>query len=289
MSNTVGPVNVYQRAAAALEQTANQLNAATKDALADAKTNVGKAGDNISEAGAHAAGAVTNAVLAGVYAIDGTASVAEAGLHAGAGVMTGAVGTAGWVAEEGVAGARLGFLNLSKFFSAVANWLGAHLGKSETVSLETEILGDPTAKRFSERMFEKAGDQLKLSQEALDYAWDSYAESVGHAAGTIANAGWAAMHVGATAVNLGAAALDAGAAGVAKMAELSVRAARVGVIYAEKGVEGARDAAIFAAELSAKAANGLARADQDKVGISIKDLEAFESKVAQLEQKAAAA
>ncbi len=286
--STVGPVNVYQRAAAALEQSANHLNAATKDALADASKNIDNAGHNISEAGAHAAGAVTNAVLAGIYTVDGTAAVAEAGLHAGAAAMTGAVGTAGWVAEEGVAGARLGFLNMSKFFSAVANWLGAHLGKSENVSLQTEILGDPTAQRFSDRMFEKSGDQLKLSSEALDYAWGSYSEAIGHAAGTVANAGWAAMHVGATAVNLGAAALDAGAAGVAKVAELSVRAARVGVIYAEKGVEGARDAAIFAAELSATAANGLARADQDKVGISVKDLAAFEAKVVQLEQRAAA-
>jgi hypothetical protein len=279
---------VYNDAAAMLQRTASALNDATKDVLADAKKNVDKAGVNLNEAGSHALGAVTNAVLAGAYAVDGTVAVADAGLHAGAGVMTGAVGTAGWVAEEGVAGARIGFLNLSKFFSAVANWLGNHLGMSERVSLETEILGDPTAKRFSERMFDTANNQFKLSGEALDFAWNSYAESIGHAAGTVTNAAFAAMHVGATAANLGAAALQAGAAGPIKMAELAVRAARVGVIYAEKGVEGARDAAIFAAELSAGAANGLARADQDKFAITIKDLEAFEAKVVQLEQKAAA-
>ena len=57
MSTTsVQNVNVSQRAAAALEQTANQLNAATKDALADAKAIVNDAGHHIKEAGGHAAG-----------------------------------------------------------------------------------------------------------------------------------------------------------------------------------------------------------------------------------------
>lgn len=289
MNTNIQNVNVYQRAAASLEQTANKLNDVTKDSLKAAKADLNKAGHHIGEAGGHAAGAGANAVLSGLWAVDGTISVAEAGVRAGAGVMTGAVGAAGWAAEGGIAGARFGFLNLSKFFSGIANLLGAHLGKSERVSLETEILGDPTAKRFSERMFEKAGDQFKLSAEAMDWAWDSYAEAVGHAAGTITNCGYAAMHVGATAVHLAAAGIEASAPIIVKTAELAVRAARVGIIYAEKGVEGARDAAIFAAELSAKAANGLARGDQDKVGITIRDLEAFEAKVVQLEQKASAA
>jgi hypothetical protein len=286
---SVTNVNVYQRAAAALQDTANTLNQATSDALKDAGGAVKDAGYHGGEALAHVAGSVTNAVLAGAHAVDGTVSVGEAGGRAAAAVAIGAVGGAGWVAEEGLSGARLVFANMAKFFSTLFNALGSHLGKTDRASLAVEILGDPTAQRFSERMFEKAGDQLKLSGAALDYAWDSYAEALGNAAGSITNAGYAAIHAGAVLGNLGAAALYAGEAGVAKAAELGVRAARVGVIYAEKGVEAARDATLVAAEISAKAPNALARPDQDKFKISVADLKALEAQVVLLEKAAAAA
>jgi len=181
------------------------------------------------------------------------------------------------------------FANMAKFFSTLFNALGDHLGKTDKASLAVEILGDPTAQRFSSRMFEKAGDQIKLSGEALDYAWDAYADALGNAAGSVANAGYAAIHAGAVLGNLGAAALYAGEAGVAKMAELGVRAARVGVIYAEKGVEAARDATLLAAQASAAAANALSRPDQDKFKISVGDLKAMEAQVVALEKAAQAA
>jgi hypothetical protein len=286
---SVSNVNVYQRAAAALQDTANSLNKATKDVLKESGKAVGRAGDHAVESLSHSAGAVTNVVMAGAHAIDGTISVAEAGGRAAAATAIGAVGTAGWVAEEGLSGVRYAFANLAKFFSALFNGLGSHLGKTDRASLAVEILGDPTAQRFSERMFDKAGNQLKLSGDALNYAWDSYAEALGNAAGSVVNAGYAAIHAGATLGNLGAAALYAGAALPAKMAELGVRAARVGVIYAEKGVEGARDATLLAAKASASVANALARPDQDKFKISVADLKALEAQVVQLEKAAQAA
>jgi hypothetical protein len=286
---SVSNVNVYQRAAAALADTANSLNRATKDALKESKGAVKDAGFHATESLSHAAGSVSNVVMAGAHAIDGTISVAEAGGRAAAATAIGAVGTAGWVAEEGLSGVRFAFANLAKFFSALYNGLGAHLGKTDRASLETEILGDPTAQRFSERMFEQAGNQLRLSGAAAEYAWDSYAEALGHAAGSVVNAGYAAIHAGATLGNLGAAALYAGEAGAAKVAELGVRAARVGVIYAEKGVEAARDATLLAAEASATVANALARPDQAQYKISLKDIKALEAQVIKLEQAAQAA
>lgn len=286
MNVTPLPKNIYQAAARDLGNAADALNQTTKGLLTDAKGQVGKAKLHAGEAVDSALGAVANSVIAGAYAIDGTLRVGEAGGRAAAGVAIGTVATAGWSLEGLGNAARLAFKNLAKFFSGVANVLAKHLGNPERVSLEVSILGDPAAKRFSERMFEKAGDQFKLSGEALGFAWDSYVTAVENAAGSVANAGIAAFHVGATAAHLAEAGIVAGAAGPVKLAELSLRAAKVAVQYAEKGVEAARDASILAAELCAAAANGLAHPSQDQYKISATDISKFEARLQKLEAAA---
>src|SRR5688572_20873777 len=98
MSNSVSGTNPYQRAAAALAQTAQNLNDAAGDNWSTAGAHVRASGDHAAEAGGHVLGAVTNAGMAGAHVVGGTLEVAGAGLNLGAAAAIGAVGTAGWAA-----------------------------------------------------------------------------------------------------------------------------------------------------------------------------------------------
>ncbi len=288
MSTTIQPTNIYQGAAQALERTADALGDAAREVMDDGVGGqLAAAGENATKAQEHVGKALRSSGETLENVISGTLNALEAVGHAAQAAAIGAVGTAGWVGEKAMAGARIAFLNLAKFCAKAANWMAKAIANPERVKLQVEVLGDPSAKSFSERMFEKAGNEIKLSKDAAGYAWDDYAEAGKAAANTVGNAGYAALHAGAVLGHIGAAAVGVGAAGAIKLSELGVRAARVGVLLAEKGVDGAREGAILAAEVTAKAANALARGDQDTVGISREDIAALEARVVALEQRAA--
>jgi len=299
MGITVSPRNDFQAAAIKLENAADALAAAAKEPLKAAGASVDRAIDHGADALGHADGALTNAVFAlghtgaaALWALDGVGEVADAGLHAAAGTAIGAVASGGWAVEQATSGVRLAFLQISKFFVGLANALSSMLGDPKS-SLVTTALGDPNAQRLSEKLFDKAGDQFKLSADAMNFAWDSYAEAGhhlleagGHSIGSVVNAGYFAMHSAAMLGNLGLAAVQAGAAPVIKLAELGVRIAKLGVEYAEKGVEGARDLSLLAAEVTAAAGNALAHPDQAKYGVSDQTIAQFGERFAQIQAAA---
>ncbi|MBI5511191.1 MAG: hypothetical protein HY903_20720 [Deltaproteobacteria bacterium] len=287
------PKNEFQAAALVLDNAADALAKASKNSLEEAGKSVKRAGQEGAKALGHLDGAAMNAVfalghtgLAGLAALDGVAYDAEAAMRAGAGAAIGAVATGGWAIEGMATGARFVLLNMAKGFVALANAIDRGLlGNAGTNALVVKSLGDPNAKRLSERLFDAAGDQFKLSGEALSFGWDAYADAArelakagGHVAGSITNVGYFAMHTGAMAGNLGLAALQAAAPLPLKAAELAVRVAKVGVEFAEKGVEGARDLALLSAELTAAAGNALAQPDQAKYQISEKTIADFEKR-----------
>lgn len=299
---TAIPKNEFQRAAAALERTADALHETAKEPLKAAGESLQRAGEHAfnndpNNLGAvqHAVGAVGNlgyaaahGLFAAVDAIDGTLAVGETALRGAAGTAIGAVASATWLGEQGMSGARWAFLNISKFFLAIANGLSKALG-DKGHDLVTKSIGDPSAKRLSERLFDRAGDQFQLSAAAAEYAWDAYADAarevfgykdsvLSHVAGSLYNAGAFAVHSGAVLGNLGLAAVQAGATPVVLLAELGVRVAKMAVLGAEAGVEGTRDLSVLAAEITAACGNALAHPDQDTYKVSEKTLQEFQAK-----------
>ena len=316
--------NDFQQAAAFLDRTADALHKTAQDPLKAAAKSVERAKSQAGKAGDHLAGVPGNLYLAGkdvgeagknlgyaslhglfaaVDAVDGTLAVGEVALRGVAGSAIGAVASATWLGEQGMSGARFAFLNISKFFLAVANGISKMLGDSGH-QMVSKSLADPSAKRLSERLFDTSGDQFKLSAAAAGYAWDAYADAArevfgkedsvlahtagavgnvaaagANVAGAVVNAGAFAVHSGAVLGNLGIAAVQAGATPVVLLAELGVRAAKASVLAAERGVEASRDLTILAAEITAACGNALAHPDQADYKVTPKTLEDFAAKI----------
>lgn len=264
----VGGPNVFQRDAARLRNAADSLNEGAKDLIKDAKKDMKEAGVHGKLAGAHVAAAGANAIYATEKLLDGTIEALESAGHAGKAAGFAGVGVLGWAGEQVSTAGRFVAKNLAKGFGKIANMFTNVLkdGKSVTVR---ELAGDPTAQRFSEKMFGKAATELNKSGADMQAAWGSYKESIGHMAGSVANLTYAAGHTLAVAGNLAEAAGKTGAAGAMKLAELGVEVAQVAVEFAEKGMAGARDAAILAAKVSGATANAMALPDQGKVQVDV--------------------
>ncbi|MBI3180148.1 MAG: hypothetical protein HYZ27_10830 [Deltaproteobacteria bacterium] len=284
--STVRELNPYQRAAMALDNTADVLRRAAGQSGKMIDHHLSRAGEHAVEVPKELAGALVNVVDGMITAVEGTAGLAVAGGAAAAGLFTGAVGAAGWVVEQPVEGMGWFSHQLSKAFTAIYNWIQEHLRKPNRAELRDYVLADAGGQRFSEAMFERAGDLFRLSKDAADFAWDSYKEAFNMGVlGTAGNVAFAAAHAGMTLAHLGGAALYAGDAAAIKLAELGVRAAKVAVIYAEKGVERAGDAALLAAEATAAVGNALRH--EKRVEITQKFLGDFERRLVKMEQAAA--
>ncbi len=282
ISNRPNP-NVFDATRTNLDKAADQLKDDAKGLVQDAGNRVDAAGDHATEAASHLAGAAANAVYATGAVLEGTADAFDAMGHTAKAGALASAGALGWAAEGVSMAGRFVAKNVSRGFAAIANLFTGVLkdGKSVTVR---EMAGDPNAVRFSDEMFGKSAKELNRAGESMNAAWNSYVDAVGHAAGSATNVAMAAGHTAAVAGNLATAAAEVGAAGVVKLAELGTRAASVAVEYAEKGVEGARDATILAAKISAATANALAVAGQGDVKVDVnKQIEEFQAQLAQLQ------
>ncbi|MBI3184356.1 MAG: hypothetical protein HYZ28_19655 [Myxococcales bacterium] len=268
-----------------MDKTADALKDLAKTELNEAGRSTARAGTHAAEAASHLAGAAANAVFATAKVVEGVALNAEAGVHlANAGMFAG-VGGAAWVSEEVRSGGRYVAKNASSGFAKIANFFSRIIGDGKTVTVR-ELEGDPNAKRFSDKMFDKAGKQLVLSSEAAGLAWNSYIQAVSHMAGAATNVAFAAGHTAAVAGNLAAAAAHTGSAAVVKMSEYGVRLGSVAVQAAEQGMVGAREMAILSAKFSAGVANILANPDQGKVEVLVQNrLNEFNAELKALAQK----
>lgn len=272
MPNPVGgnrpPQTNFDKISQDMDKTADKLKDAAKDQMREAGRSVGRAGEHAVDAGAHLAGAAANAIFATAKTAEGVARTAQAAGHAAAAGALGATGAVGWTVETVAEGGRFVAKNTAKGFAAIANGLTRILGDGKTTTVR-ELEGDPTAVRFSEKMFGHAADQLQKSGDAMNLAWNAYVNAVGHVAGAGVNLVMAAGHTAAVAGNLALAAAQTGAAGTIKLAEFGVRVGSLGVQAAEQGVKGARELAILSAKFSAGVANVLAQPDQGRVEVQV--------------------
>lgn len=276
-------MNVFDQRAKQLREAADDLQGSASKMLEKAKADVHAAGDHGAEAIGHLAGAGANAVMATGAVIEGTVDVMAAGGHAiGAGGYA-VAGAGGWAAEGVASAGRFVSKNLARAFAALANMMTNVLKDGKTCTVK-ELAGDPNAVRFSEEMFGKAAEQLNKSADHMAMAWNSYVEAVDHLAGAGANVVYAAAHTAAVAGHLAKAVGEVGLAGLDDLAAVGLRAAAVAVEFAEKGMEGARDAAILSAKISAATANALAIAGQGKVEVKVGDkIAAFEKELEALQ------
>jgi hypothetical protein len=278
--------NVFDREAANLRKAAKELQSDANTMVKEAAKDVNAAGGHANAAGAHLAGAAANALFATGALVKGSLDVMEAGGHAGAAAGYAVAGAAGWSLEGIASTIRFAFKNVARGFAEMANHL-TNLLKDGKFTTVRELEGDPKAVRFSEKMFGKSAAELNKSAQFMNSAWNSYVQSVTHLAGAGANVTLAAAHTVAVAGHMAKAAAEVGVAGVAQLAKMGVQAAELAVRMAEKGVEGARDACILAAKISAATANSVAIAGQGQVKVDVsEEIASFQAQLKALQAAA---
>ena len=278
----------FQNAYDQLGETAKALHNISEHSSEEAKKayEKAKAHGNVVEAG-------ISGVESALWALGGTASEMEAALRFVGATATGAAGAGAVVVEDLGSAARWAFQKMAQGLLSLSNAIGHIFGYKDRHEMVTSVLGDPNAKRLSERLFDSAEGQFRLSGEAAKFGWECYTEMAhaladvgGHACGALYNVGAAAVHTGYMLGNLGLAAAYAGFPAVVALAELGVRAAQIAVEYADKGVDGSRAAMVLSAEILTAAGNALAHPDQDQKKIIEKQIGGFEKRLAEI-QKAA--
>jgi len=265
-----------------MNKTADNLKESARQQLIEAGKAAQAAGVDAADVIINLAGAGANAVFATSKFVEGIGDTAAAGAHVAAagGYLTAGVG--GWAVEGMRSGGREVAKGAARGFGAIANSMTRIIGDGKNVTVR-ELQGDPTAQRFSERMFGKAAGQLQLSSDSMNAAWNAYGEALWHLSGVGGNLVLAAGNAAGVAGNLAKAAALTTSAGATKMAEYGVRVGAVAVQAAEAGVVGARDLMILSAKFSAATANVLANPDQGKVQVLVDNqLKQYQNELAAL-------
>ena len=223
-----------------MNKTADSLKQSAINQKNEAGQAVGVAGQHGVEVLTNLAGAGANAIFATSKFVEGIGTTAAAGAEAAAAGGYVAAGVAGWTTEGVREGGQYVAKQAARGFGGIANAMTRIIGDGKQTTVR-ELQGDPTAQRFSERMFGKAADKLQLSSDTMNAAWNAYGEALIHASGVGGNLVLAAGHAAGVAVNLGKAAALTTSAGATKLAEFGVRVGSTAVQAAEQGVMGARD------------------------------------------------
>lgn len=265
---------LFERMAHHTGQWATEIADKGDDSVREAAAHEAKATARLGSAAANAALSTTEAVAGTVDALDSLGHLAAATALAGA-------GTLGWVVD-GIASAGLFIAkNLARGFAGLADLFTGKLKDSKTTTAR-EIAADPDAARFCEKMFGKAAEQLQKSGDAMSASWNSYVNAASLAASSVGNAAMVARHGAAVIGNVIESGLNYYTAGFMKLTELGARVAGFAVKSAEKGLVGARDAAVLMARIVAAAAT----AGKDGT-VDVEDqVKAFEDELKQLEAAA---
>ncbi|MBL8953267.1 MAG: hypothetical protein JNK82_20985 [Myxococcaceae bacterium] len=214
--------------------------------------NLNKAAESLKETAQTLDPAAARAVLTTSKFVEGvseTASQAATGAFIAAGVR-------GWVADGIAEGARYVAKGAARGLGAIAADLARFAGDGKQVTVK-ELQGDPSARRFSERMFGKAAAKLQQGSDAMNAAWAAYGEALQHVSAELG-----ARNVSSVAGGLAKAAALSTSSAATRLAELGVRIGAAAVQAAEAGAANVRGLLQLSARHSAVTANVLANPDQ---------------------------
>ena len=212
---------------------------------------------------------------AGVDALSTTGRVIEgiAGLPKASGLggwQTGEVAEGGRYVSKGVAH------GLSELTSSMSHALGG--GQVTTVR---ELVSDPSAVMFTEKVLGRGARALQRSVEAMTVSWGSYTEAVSRLAAIDAKP--AAAHVAAVADGVAKAAALTTSSSVVKMSEYGVKLAATALDAAEHGEGHAPELTRLAARFVAATAAVLASPDTGQLkAVVTQQLGAFQHELESL-------
>lgn len=263
-----------------LDKAADALNAAAKEAAKEPGQWTRASGAFGKEAASNAKEAVLDAARGVGHAVAGTAGVLVGADFLVVGGVGGAtLGAGAWTVEEGLKGAAWLAHNQAKGLTKLANLAFKAAGSSEQYTC-TKILGDPAAEKLSKKLFRFAGDSVKEAAEFKDFSFDQYAKAFDFGVvGTIGNLSLAAGNAALMGVCLGGAAVSCGEVGAIKMAELSVRAAKLAMMAAQAGTLGAAEALLLSAKASAAVGNFLQHSSDPTYKITAQQVAALEQQL----------
>jgi hypothetical protein len=192
----------------------------------------------------------------------------------------GRAGVSGWASDSVREGARYAARNIARGLGGLAKDLQRVLGGAKSTTVR-ELQGDPSAVRFSEKMFGKSALKLQVQADNMSAAWAAYAEAISNLGATGANLGFAASHVAQVAGNLGKAAALTTSPGATRMAEYGLKLATLAVSAAEKSAPGARELTLLSAHLAGATANVLVSSEVQVPAVK-ETLASFQAELAEL-------